>query len=142
LVYIAEPLDGYNRAKMWIVASISAKFVFAGGAALVSFFLIRHSRRYFGRGEPSRLAPPTRTVNSLDIRANCDERLHAAPNANPLSDNLASIIPVHDAVRDLMGELDTKMAAFQALLRLGNEVAARLELAVERAEEIETKSSS
>jgi hypothetical protein len=114
---------------MSILASSFSVIAFSTGAAIVSFFLIRHTYRYLaqqrreeGNAMPERVA-------------------RGDPGHNQRADMLSAEVArcqvqLHEISRDMMGELDTKMSALQALIRLADESTARLESAIHRAERL------
>lgn len=105
---------------IWLLASFQASMAFAAGAALVSFFLLRRSRKYFMKtrnenlGSKGRVAPPPSAVAHVDVN-----RFQAQ---------------MHDTSREIFGQLDSKMSALQALIRLANDECARLESSIRHAE--------
>ena len=104
---------------MLIATSTATNVIFALGAAIVSFFLIRRSRRYLANVQ--RPAPFSS---------------HLKPRSLPEAAIAASTeleVQFHDRSREIMAQLDSKMSALQALIRLADETATRLEAAVERA---------
>lgn len=112
---------------MWLLVSNAANMAFALGAAIVSYFLIRRSRRYLAQSNrnPAGQNPSVRTlqnqVSSTPIAASAFSRAE---------------VQLHDTARELMGQLDSKMSALQALTLMAGEAAQRLEAAVERAERL------
>jgi hypothetical protein len=110
---------------MLFSANTAANVAFALGAAIVSFFLIRHSRRYLSRAGTSSTRPATTKPESPD-----ETRITTS------TDVMRGQVQLHDMARELMGQLDSKMSALQALIRLANEAAARLEAAADRAERL------
>jgi len=123
---------------IWLFASINANFAFAGGAAIVSFFLIRQSRRYFTRPSSSPSLESQRLSEPSPERPPSDDRAADSVIASRSLDMVPENVQLHETVRELMGELDSKMSAIQALIRLANDAAVRLESAVNRAERLET----
>lgn len=111
---------------MWILASTAASMAFALGAAIVSFFLIRRSRRYLAQvagNQPGRAIP----ASALSDRQ---------PETPLTRDVLRAEVRIHDTARELMGQLDSKMSALQALNLMAGDAAQRLEAALDRAERL------
>ncbi len=115
---------------MLLLASTAANIAFAIGAAIVSFFLIRRSRRYLARSaaessaKSSSAGPQSSPESSRDA-----ERVSS-------TEVLRGQVQLHETARELMGQLDSKMSALQTLIRSANDAATRLETAIDRAQRL------
>ena len=98
----------------------------AAGMLIVIFLLLRRSRRYPGKTKEEK--PATR------------RKLEDARQATPLLDAPPEIlrwhVEMHETSRHLKAELDSKMSALQAIIRIASEEAMRLEAAISRAEQL------
>jgi hypothetical protein len=93
---------------------------------LLIMLLWRRSNRYFGRGGKAH-EPPYRVSNLQDDR---DLALADAP-----PELTRWQVEMYELSREMKGELDTKMALLQILIRKANEASDRLERAVALAEQ-------
>jgi hypothetical protein len=118
-----------GTAAMWLVASTTSSLVFLAGVLLLIVILLRRAYRYQRR----------RRAESRDDRF--DSRGDTALVRQPIT-HLAEAPPgvlrwqvaMHEAVRDLRAEADSKMRALQALVRCAEEASARLEAAIVNAQ--------
>ncbi|MDA1052052.1 MAG: hypothetical protein O3C40_16420 [Planctomycetota bacterium] len=109
---------------LYLLASNASSGMLAAGMLIVIFLLLRRSRRYLGKTKKQK--PSTR------------RKLDDARQATPLLDAPPEIlrwhVEMHEATRHLKAELDSKMSALQAIIRIASEESARLEAAIARAE--------
>jgi hypothetical protein len=100
--------------------------MFACGVLMLIFILMRRSRRYLHktkREQKRRVARPA--------APNRDRSLIDAP-----PEVLRWQVEMHDTARDLKAELDSKIGALQAVVRIAGEESSRLEAAIARAERL------
>lgn len=109
-------------------STLTAQAALAGGAAIASFFLMRRTRQYFqnhlARPTESSTRPTDSEAGTGPVRPTFDADL-----------NLRQM-QTHDLLRELMAELDTKMAALRGLVLMADHARDRLELALQRAEQL------
>jgi hypothetical protein len=110
---------------MWILASTASLISFYAGCAIVSLFLIRHSRRQLAR-QPLK--------DSRRVDRGVEPMLPAPSAAMPPAELSGWHVQMHDTFRDLAGELDSKMRVLQLLIQMADQSAARLEAALARAD--------
>lgn len=93
---------------------------------LLTMMLWRRSNRYFGRGGKAYEAPHrvSKLQNDRDLAL-----ADAPPEINRWQ------VEMYELAREMKGELDTKMAVLQLLIRNANEASDRLERALAQAEE-------
>ena len=100
---------------MVVLASTAGNMAFALGAAIVSFFLIRRSRRYLaGVGKRSKV----KGISAAGEGATFESR--SLTNPALAAEVSRGQVQLHDTARELMGELDSKISALQALVRMAN----------------------
>ena len=95
------------------------ELMLAGGVAMLIFLLWRRSRRYFRR---SASRPP-----AASTERGSRDRPGGAHSGYVPRDADSLHVELHDAVRDMKGELDSKMVALGQLCQLADERIARLE---------------
>lgn len=105
----------------------SPQLILLAAMAIMIWVLWRRSNKHFGRGGKA-YEPPHR-ISKLEQ----DRDL-------ALSDAPAEVtrwqVEMHELAREMKGELDTKMAVLQLLIRQATDAAARLDEAVQRAERL------
>ena len=93
---------------------------------MLIFLLMRRSRRYLSKSNRE--------------RSTSRQKLVTARESTPLLDAPPEIlrwqVEMYEVARDLKAELDSKMGALQAIIRIANEESARLEAAIARAEQL------
>lgn len=102
------------------------------GMGLMIYILWRRSNRHFGKGGTA--YQPQRRVSPLE-----QSRDLALSDAPPEVTRWQ--IEMHETARDLKGEIDTKLALLQILIRDANAAAQRLEQAAERAQKLGVRDS-
>ena len=112
---------------MYLLANNASSGMLAAGMLIIIFLLLRRSRRYVAKTK-KKTQPETR------------RKLADARKSTPLLDAPPEIlrwhVEMHETTRELKAELDSKMGALQALIRMAAEETARLEAAISRAEQI------
>ena len=115
---------------------IKSPWMMLAGIALLTVVLLRRWRRYYHR----------RRRNHAD--EDLLRRMQTAPTRRdiPLHDAPAEVLGWHvemyDTARDLMGELNSKLAALQQLNMMADAAAERLEAALQRAPESEQETEA
>jgi hypothetical protein len=99
----------------------SGSVAFVAGAALIISILLRRNWAYFAQQPPESRA------------ASAAAESHAFP-PSPARDLNAAQVEIYDAVRDMKGELDTKIVLLQQLVIQARQEAERLEQALAAAE--------
>jgi hypothetical protein len=96
------------------------------GIALATFILLRGTRAYLARSRADKTSPQK-------IR---DEltKMETKQTAIPPKELLRWEVEMHETARDLKAEIDTKLAALQALTISAREESERLEAAIAKAE--------
>jgi DNA-binding NarL/FixJ family response regulator len=106
--------------------SIDASWVLViAGAALAVYFVLRRS---FGDSSVAR--PGT-------IKGRFAERVQNVASSEPPIEVLRWQVEMHETARELKGELDSKLAALQALVLMARQESQRLETAIKTAEALE-----
>jgi hypothetical protein len=102
------------------------------GIALATFILLRGSRAYLARSRADKTTPQK-------IR---DEltKMETKPTVVPPKELLRWEVEMHETARDLKAEIDTKLAALQALTISARQESERLEAAIEKAEQLGIRS--
>lgn len=112
---------------MYLLANNASSGMLAAGMLIIIFLLLRRSRRYVAKTK-KKTQPETR------------RKLADARKSTPLLDAPPEIlrwhVEMHETTRELKAELDSKMGALQALIRMAAEETARLEAAISRAEQL------
>ena len=111
---------------MWLVASITSWAMFSLGMILMIAILLRRSFRYQRRAN-------SQTPRTVAMRR---EPSREKPLLDAPPEILRWQVEMHETARDLKGELDSKMGALQALVRIAQEESERLEAAIDRAERL------
>jgi len=99
-----------------------AWFLFVAAVALLSVFLLRRSHRYFSRQK--------RDGGSAIVRTPRPQPEGPPRPADAPPEMLRWQVEMHETARELSGQLDSKMAALQALVAEADRAAARLEAAL------------
>jgi hypothetical protein len=97
------------------------------GVALATFILLRGTRAYLARSRADKTSPGT-------IRAELT-KLETKPTSIPPKELLRWQVEMHETARDLKAEIDTKLAALQALTIAARQESERLEAAITKAEQ-------
>ncbi|MEX0819517.1 MAG: hypothetical protein WD070_07980 [Pirellulaceae bacterium] len=111
---------------MYLLASNASWGMFGVGVLMLIFLLMRRSRRYLGK---------IKKQNPV-ARQKLDDARRATPLLDAPPEVLRWHVEMHETARDLKAELDSKMGALQAIIRLASEESARLEAAIARAERL------
>ncbi len=111
---------------MYLLASNASWGMFGAGVLMLIFLLMRRSRRYLGKTKKQKASP----------RRKLDDARQATPLLDAPPEILRWQVEMHETARDLKAELDSKMAALQAITRIASEESARLEAAIARAEQL------
>ena len=111
---------------MYLLASNASWGMFGAGVLMLIFLLMRRSRRYLGKSKKE----------ELNSRKKLDDARRDAPLIDAPPEILRWQVEMHDAARHLKAELDSKMVALQAIIRIASEESARLETAIARAEQL------
>lgn len=115
---------------MALLASTGTTIAFTFGMALVSFFLIRHSRRYYARQKAQTAKSPPLAQSSLSD--------NSVSHVSTLPAEIGRWhVQLHDTMRDLMGEMDSKQRALQVLIYMANEATMKLEAAIQQAQQLD-----
>lgn len=93
---------------------------------MLIFLLLRRSKRYL-----SKIKRP-----STNTRRKLDESRKASPLLDAPPEILRWQVEMHETARELKAELDSKMSALQATIRMAREESERLEATVARAEQL------
>ena len=109
---------------MWLVASNTSSLLFLAGVLLLTVILLRRAYRYQRRRREE-----TRGERSDFGRRAAPKPRPVAPVADAPPHVLRWQVAMHDAVRDLRAEADSKMRALQAVIQRADEASARLEAA-------------
>lgn len=107
---------GQSASSLWMLA----------GIALATFILLRGTRAYLARARADKTSPGT-------IRAELT-RMETKETALPPKELLRWQVEMHETARDLKAEIDTKLAALQALTIAARQESQRLEAAIDKAE--------
>jgi hypothetical protein len=105
---------------MWLLADIMSWTMFLVGLGLLIAILLRRWHRYYGPRRRRRDAPV------LERTARTDQSAKRSLSDAP-ADVLRWQVELHETGRDLKAELDSKMSALQALIRMAQEESERLE---------------
>jgi len=105
----------------------TSTLLLCAGTALASWLLLRGSRARWTRSQRA-TADPKEVRRSL-AEGSRDTALRDAP-----PEVLRWHVELHETARDLKAEIDTKLAALQALTRLAREEADRLERLLSQAD--------
>ena len=97
------------------------------GIALASWLLLRGSRARWARSQRA-------TADPQQVRRSVAEPTRDAALSDAPPEVLRWHVELHDTARDLKAEIDTKLAALNALTRLAREEADRLERLLKEAE--------
>ena len=97
------------------------------GMGVMIWTLLRRSSRYFGNG--GKANEPSQKLSARDT-----DRDRTTIDAPP--DVTRWQVEMYETARDLKGEIDTKLAVLQILVRHANEASARLEAAIDRTEKL------
>jgi len=109
---------------MYLLASNASWGMFGAGVLMLIFFLMRRSRRYLGKTKREK----STSRRKLDDARQATALLDAPPEI------LRWQVEMHETARDLKAELDSKMSALQAIIRIASEESSRLEAVIARAE--------
>lgn len=109
--------------------SLPQLLMLAGMGAMI-WILWRRSTRYLGKGDRADVLAYRSSARDTD-RAMID-----AP-----AELTRWQVEMHETARDLKGEIDTKLAVLQILVRHANEASARLEAAIDRTQKLGLRST-
>ena len=111
---------------MYLLASNASWGMFGAGVLMLIFLLLRRSRRYLGKTKKE----------ASKSRRKLDDARRETPLLDAPPEILRWQVEMHESARDLKAELDSKMGALQAIIRIATEESARLEAAIARAEQL------
>jgi hypothetical protein len=112
---------------MYLLASNASSGMFAAGMLIIIFLLLRRSWRYSAKIKKEEKPAPRRKL---------DDARQATPLLDAPPELLRWQVEMHETARHLKAELDSKMSALQAIIRIANEESTRLEAAISRAERL------
>jgi hypothetical protein len=112
---------------MYLLASNASSGMFAAGMLIIIFLLLRRSWRYSAKIKKEEKPAPRRKL---------DDARQATPLLDAPPELLRWQVEMHETARHLKAELDSKMSALQAIIRIASEETARLETAISRAEQL------
>lgn len=107
----------------------ASTLLLVAGLALAAFFLLRNSAGLFARGRKKEADPQ-------EIRKLLGERSRDTALADAPPEVLRWQVEMHETARDLKAEIDTKLAALQALTIAARQERERLEATIRQAEEL------
>lgn len=111
---------------MYLLASNASLAMFGAGVLMLIFLLMRRSRRYLGKTKKE----------GVTSRGQLKDARYDTPLLDAPPDLLRWQVEMHETARHLKAELDSKMAALQAITRIASAESARLEAAIARAEQL------
>ncbi len=113
-----------------LASSYTAQGMFAAGMLILTIMLLRRLRRYQRRNKQQARRP------SGGKRRKLEEARAATPLLDAPPELLRWQVDMHETARDLKAELDSKMGALQAIIRIANEASTRLQAVITRAEQL------
>lgn len=105
----------------------TSTILMVAGLALASFVLLRGSLGRWGR-------PRSKGGETAEVRRIFGERSRDTALADAPAEVLRWQVEMHETARDLKAELDSKLAAMQALIAMARQERNLLETAIERAQ--------